>query len=541
MEYHLDDFYSLPPALRRKLFSNVERFRLEQLRLTQMVHNDGRNYRPHLAEDPPSSAVSNARPGILTPHTPRRPSERSLKTRPIPGKPGLKGQSRPFRRLRKPKSVQIAYLAAQADSVWFRSLPTKVQQQHFSREERTRLGGWRSSIIFDSADRALYKRGHQKTKSLESISSLLTSASFPDSDSMAPSARAIDSAIGLDNTLYDSFRWLDEEEEIDLRLDDYHSHIAETNKQISTDSSRSSRQRLHRRPTSLRRQPSFRRTLSFSSTTRGQHSTSSKIPSTSQSSTAPSSFTNTTTSTSHKRSFSRPKSSAPVLRHVPQGSLSSLDSPAQYYQDPEARLKLRVYLASPQKFDEAIEFGFPSLDNEDNIHPPRISLEPRTTLESTRTFLEDASPTGFPDIILEDGSITDISMGSPTFTSTNSQEPQSPTTSSTISPPPTKSQSRKFSVEKSTPPRFIQPIPLACVKHNTPGNREMTLKMTLTRPDLRTADSTGNLSPSLSDIGDSLRLAELPVVDENHAIWNSPPEDTGTMRKMWRKLWKRSG
>ncbi|QSS60293.1 hypothetical protein I7I51_05090, partial [Histoplasma capsulatum] len=295
-----------------------------------------------------------------------------------PGKPRLK-ESRPFRRLRKAKSVQIAYLAAQADSEWFRSLPSKVQQQHFSREEQVRLGGWRSSIIFDAADRALYKLGHQARRSFESISSVPTSAGFSYSTSMASSARAVDSAIGLDDSLYDSFRWLDEDEEIDLSLDNYHTHIAETKKHISTPSSRYSRQRLQRRPQSLRQQTSFRRTLSFSSTTH-QNSISSKIPPTSQSSTVPSSLTNITPPAAHKRSFSRPKSSVPILRHISHGSLSSLDSPAQYYQDPEARLKLRVYLASPQKFDEAIEFGFPSLDNKENVRPPRVSLEPRTTI-----------------------------------------------------------------------------------------------------------------------------------------------------------------
>lgn len=455
-----------------------------------------------------------------------------------PGKPRLK-ESRPFRRLRKAKSVQIAYLAAQADSEWFRSLPSKVQQQHFSREEQVRLGGWRSSIIFDAADRALYKLGHQARRSFESISSVPTSAGFSYSTSMASSARAVDSAIGLDDSLYDSFRWLDEDEEIDLSLDDYHTHIAETKKHISTPSSRYSRQRLQRRPQSLRQQTSFRRTLSFSSTTH-QNSISSKIPPTSQSSTVPSSLTNITPPAAHKRSFSRPKSSVPILRHISHGSLSSLDSPAQYYQDPEARLKLRVYLASPQKFDEAIEFGFPSLDNKENVRPPRVSLEPRTTIESSRTFLEDASPTGLPDIIHEDGSFIDFSIDSPTLNSANSQQAKSPSTSCTTTPSLHKSHSRKFSVEKSILQRSIQPIPLNYA-HNTPGNREMTLKMTLTRPDLRTADSSWDISPSLPELDDPLRLAELPEADGNHPVWNAPAEDTSMMKKMWRKLRKRCG
>src|SRR5699024_8789531 len=62
---------------------------------------------------------------------------------------------------------------------------------------------------------------------------------------------------------------------------------------------------------------------------------------------------------------------------------------AQYYQDPEARLKLRVFLASPQKFDEAIEFGFPALEKEN--HSPNRSLveEEQNPVEFTGTFLED--------------------------------------------------------------------------------------------------------------------------------------------------------
>ncbi|KAK5196777.1 hypothetical protein LTR16_006689, partial [Cryomyces antarcticus] len=39
-----------------------------------------------------------------------------------------------------------------------------------------------------------------------------------------------------------------------------------------------------------------------------------------------------------------------------------LSAEAKHYTDPEARMKLRLYLASPQKFDEALEFGFPSSD-----------------------------------------------------------------------------------------------------------------------------------------------------------------------------------
>ena len=74
----------------------------------------------------------------------------------------------------------------------------------------------------------------------------------------------------------------------------------------------------------------------------------------------------------------------------PQGSTGSSSGTATaaaatyYYRDPEARLKLRTYLASPQKFDEAIEFGFPSADQQVGSSarpPPPSSLD-----EQRKTF-----------------------------------------------------------------------------------------------------------------------------------------------------------
>ena len=86
-------------------------------------------------------------------------------------------------------------------------------------------------------------------------------------------------------------------------------------------------------------------------------------------------------------------------KHGASESISSIDPSATHYQDPEARLKLRVYLASPQKFDEAIEFGFPSIEgvstiaDKENRHPRKISREKnacRSPLaEKTETFLDD--------------------------------------------------------------------------------------------------------------------------------------------------------
>ncbi|PGG97750.1 hypothetical protein AJ79_09102 [Helicocarpus griseus UAMH5409] len=514
-----------------------------------MAHNDGRSYRPHMSEGPallsavsnpvvtrtPATPTSNLGSSSLSPngHCPtagRLPQDTQNRTS-NSGKPRAKIESRPFRRLQKERSAQVAYLAAQADSEWFRSLPSKVQQHLLSKEEQDRLANWRSSIIFDAADRALYRLNNQAKNSFESVSSLPTSTSFLDSASMASSTRQADSAIGLDDSFYDSFRWLDEDDDIDLSLDDYHGHITKTNNSISTPASPSLSQPLGRQKSS------FRRTLSFSSNGRGRNSISSKLPSSSQSSAAPSSLRNSfTPAISRNRSYSRPNSGLPTQRHISQSSLSSLDTHAQYYQDPEARLKLRVYLASPQKFDEAIEFGFPSLDQKENASSPNKPTESRTTRESGRTFFEDDSKTGFPDSNREDDIMIESSTNSPTFPPSNLNQPNPPVKSRTSSPIP----NRKFSTEKSSSSRPLQPISLGYVQ-NSPGSREMTLKMTLTRADLRISDSAGNVSPSFSDPDDPLRLAELPAVDENNPVWDTPVEDKSMVKKMWRKIRKRRG
>jgi hypothetical protein len=57
---------------------------------------------------------------------------------------------------------------------------------------------------------------------------------------------------------------------------------------------------------------------------------------------------------------------------------------------------------------------------------------------------------------------------------------------------------------------------------------EMTLKMTLTRPDLRTTEPT--------DIDDPLRLADLPPADETVNVWDDLPEPQGVVKKMWRRI-----
>lgn len=205
--------------------------------------------------------------------------------------------------------------------------------------------------------------------------------------------------------------------------------------------------------------------------------------------------------------------------HAPRSSTSSIDPAAQYYQDPEARLKLRVYLASPQNFDEAIEFGFPSLsdgkdENPLSERPERVSecLASPKVQKLTGTFFED-----------ENGSVhgnwNDKSRRKSSGLSTVVRAPQN------LHNPPSSKNKRQSCMPASQPGL-----------RRVPGNREMTLKMTLTRPDLREESSPSESPTSAEDL---LKPEELPpVADSNPDIWESDSEQQNVMRKMWRKLRK---
>lgn len=385
-------------------------------------------------------------------------------------------------KLRKPGSLQLAYLAAQADSQCFHALPAKVQQKLFSAEERLRLKAYRHSLIYDAADEA-YRRDSTRKHSSDSPSQATLpvaqpfTAFYSDSESDDPN---------MDQSFHDSFRWLDDDGDLDLSLDEYHAHVAEA-------------------ATKKKSRPSFRRSLSFSTQRRRPLEITpipAGLPSVSQS--------QPITPLSNRHSESR--QSFHRFQHCPKSSTSSIDPSAQYYQDPDARLKLRVYLASPQKFDEAIEFGFPSLDpNKENIAPEPVSPKPTLVNSDFGTFFED-----------DDGTM----VGSPGGSVKNEPAP-SPVGSLYREAP-------RSSVESSRRQRQSWLPSIKGAPQRLPGNREMTLKMTLTRPDLRTDSPT----PS-KEKEDPLRLADLPPADHSQSIWDSDVDDRGVVRKMWRKLRRR--
>ena len=394
------------------------------------------------------------------------------------------------------------------DAQWFLNLPDKVRRNNFTIEEQYALGGRRDSVILDAADEALYRLGgryaNRSTPSLRSSS--CSSRSSITSIYTAPE-EPIESAVNMNHEeMKDTFRWLDDGEDLDLTLDDYHAHVADA--------------ALPARKATWTR-PSFRRTMSLGNmpVDRDSASTSIEQPGSPTSVAPPSKYQESTTNASS----SRP--SIPATSGRP-----SLDQNAAHYQDPDARLKLRVYLASPHKFDEAIEFGFPSLQTQSKLVSRqsstsrrhscsrRQSLSQRVSIINGRTFLEDDTASIRPDD--ECGEETSLS-------DTNAPNtPMSPIFYDFDREMPTKAAPMTLKESFRPQVRYRATDPLM---HTLAGNpREMTMRMTLTRPDLRADESV------LYPAGDPLALADLPPTIDGD-IWDDSGKNRG-LKKLWRKV-----
>lgn len=131
-----------------------------------------------------------------------------------------------------------------------------------------------------------------------------------------------------------------------------------------------------------------------------------------------------------------------------------------------------MYLASPQKFDEAIEFGFPSSTEQESASPhyhlPPVTTHSRKFSRDMHTFLRDGTLSFFGDShdnqgLESDGdSVVDLDT------------PRTPSSAGLSFRLHTRQMS---SIDSNGLP----------ASHPSPGylNRDMTLRMTLTRPELR--------------------------------------------------------
>ncbi|ELR04612.1 hypothetical protein VC83_04158 [Pseudogymnoascus destructans] len=521
-----EEFERLPIAVRRKYFSTLERLRLSQ--------NS-------------SSAPSD----LNLPVSRKRPvARRRLRKKSI-----AKSIPQPFtlsptpQQLRGSRSKPVTA----AEVAWFMSLPDKIRRKQFTKEEQLYFTSRRDSVILDAADEAIYKSS-RRNRTVTPISQLPPS----------PTRLSMDSSIGsvmserptsIALAMEESFRWIDEDNDLDLRLvlDDYHANLPGT---VIPDPASSVR-------------PSFRRHISISKIPFGRSSLSpparaASISGSSQPPPTPSRAPSRTLSraASQSQSHTRQRSRAVSLispRYTPESPRMPIDRYATHYQDPEARLKLRVYLASPQKFDEAIEFGFPSTDGVSDpsvekkvIHPPNIRVT-RDSAHTVRPAVLSPSPHTFFDDV---GSLLDDDVSMPDLDS-----PLTPMDGSFQAP--RASHGRLMSLGGSGADEFMhfgirKPM---LHKHTesyslaSAGSREMTLRMTLTRPDLRADEGTlygwqwhglglGIKEKTKSQITlDSLPMEEkLPIMRgplEGPDGWGLQDKDDSVVKRLWNRV--RSG
>ncbi|MCJ1393611.1 hypothetical protein MMC18_006486 [Xylographa bjoerkii] len=435
------EFEGLPIAVRRKCFSTLERLRLAQSSINCTASC--------------TSTISKSAPTSFT--------------------------SR-LRRTRKPyHSADVS----PEDAQWYQRLPDTLRRKQFTAEEQLVFGGKSEAVILDAADEAVYRLGRQANRSLPSLQSSSSSRSSSFSIDTIDLGGSVDD---MDDAMMDSFRWIEEDNDLDLTLD-YHNHIAEV-----ADTKLSSRR------------PSFRRNLSLTNLpfVRDTRTSTDKAPSLS----GRSSRHSTSTPHSRQRHSSVSRASCPIF-----------DPGAAHYNDPEARLKLRVYLASPQKFDEAIEFGFPSLHRpsvSSSCRPSTAAHQQMPTTANIQTFYDDDNTSLYRD---PEGGDT-ASLPEPKSPETPLDPVFRPSDRLSNATPPLREPVRPHMWHTASEPYV----------HGRAGDREMTLRMTLTRPDLRADESL--LYPNGDD---PLALEHLPITDGND-VWTKASKEGGMVRKLWRRI-----
>lgn len=403
------------------------------------------------------------------------------------------------------------------EASWFLALPEKIRRREFSREEQVALAASnRDNVILDAADEALYKNSRRAGRQLAPLqNSSLHSNSRPSMDTRRP-----DSSSSMAAAIYESFRWMDEEEDLNLKLvlDDYHANLdGAVIPKLDSD-----------------RRPSFRRQMSVSKMPFARNSMSSIQPLSPKAGTA---------SPGHSRSRSRAMSLI-APKHAPQSSVSSIDPHATHYQDPEARLKLRVYLASPQKFDEAIEFGFPSLDGVTDAEKDKENRRPmhvrnpssfKQAQPTEKSFLDDTV-----SLFEDDASMVDPdSPVTPMHTDTHFKSHQYRSSQTYL---PTKSGKNSMDLLTRPPMRSANSESYA---QAMAGSREMTLRMTLTRPDLR-ADESQLYGWQTRKSHSQSRDGPILVNEEDRYEvrgpfggvdgWGPPEREGNGIRRLWKKV-----
>ena len=206
------------------------------------------------------------------------------------------------------------------------------------------------------------------------------------------------------------------------------------------------------------------------------------------------------------------KQSRPSTEQV----LGLLEPPAErrYYQDQDARFKLRSALASTEKFDEALAFGFSPTDERSNSS----STDPSFPLQQPTLYHSEQEDDDIK-------SIETLSPRTPTYASEDQPAIKQPSFDSGFELPFT---------------HMTRP------KTSGSSNREMTIHMTLTRRDLRSPSPEEQLYSAQRfqntgvDVakGDPLALEPLAVTEDATGAHGAFAVHDGVLPKGLKRVWK---
>ncbi|KAI9885538.1 MAG: hypothetical protein M1823_002677 [Watsoniomyces obsoletus] len=483
-----EEFNTLPPVVRRKFFSSVERLRF--------AHASTDTTPP-----PRPSTQGDRKPTVSTPN---------------PRGSTAGGEAKAI-------TAPAGSTLSQIDAHWFMGLPEKVKTRHFTKEEQAFLRDQYGAQMLAASEDARY--GRRRAMSNPSVSPRASRRSSV--VEYREEKREFEGPRGMamnNDQEDDPLRFFETDDDLDLRLklDDYHAYISpDDNVQALPADGRS-------------RKPSFHRTAFYTYTSR--------ISGRSWSLPTPPSRRPSRDQGVHDRKGSTASALSSIgglpLAPTPSATTAgtvgvassrdatvSVDAGATYYRDPEARLKMRVYLASPQKFDEAIEFGFPSVEQAlGNIHHSRQHSRQHSRKASMKSVGGMSSQNGFKSF-LEDGDEGDEEdePGEWTFEGKVQEDDEDSESESDDGEDSQLDKDEDGVVDETSTPDTDQPmtpveldtafrsphrLPYAAKLHSTDSTtprpigvprprkfesyafapasaREMTLRITLTRPDLQ--------------------------------------------------------
>lgn len=408
---------------------------------------------------------------------------------------------------------------------WFQTLPDKIQRKQFTKEEQQHFRGntQRKSVVLDAADEAIFKRSRRNRNHAASSINQQPLERAPlagSNDNMQISKPERPTSVAL--AMAEQFRWMDEENDLDqkLQLDNYHANLPDV---------------VIPAPESSMR-PSFRRNMSINKMPFSRPN----VPAPIKTASGPTSFSGSCTplSRGHSRAMSL---MSPRSGPEADSSRHSIDPHATHYHNPDARLKLRVYLASPQKFDEAIEFGFPSNEGVLDASSDKENQVPNRRVGS-KSGLSDTNKTFFNDdagSLLED----DTSIAEPDSPVTPSEDvfkhQHSRLMSMSESGTTGRSEFAHLGFRKPTLHKHTESYSLSST-----GAREMTLRMTLTRPDLRAEEDMiygwqakeRVKTPLKNEAPDALDQALMRGPFDGEDGWGSLPKDDSVVKRLWNKV-----